>query len=233
VSIAYQDIIDAARDLIEEPAESEIRNTSNCVRWGAQGDQWLLKVLPREFLGNLAGSKTWSLATGTNVYSFTASDSFSGILDGLQVNYHTGTTTQVGWREGTRFGAERRAGLKSRINVSVSQDAPGYICEGLTLELFPTALAAVSSGMQADYRKTVSETQWSTTLTTTWSFDAQAFSAAVKHLVYLAKGKLGLSLSELYYHKAAFEVFALWEMVGRSPPAAVRMLLTGVSPPKG
>jgi hypothetical protein len=233
LAITFQDIIDAARDLIEEPAESEIRNASNCVRWGAQGDQWLLKVLPREFLADYARSKSWTLSITTNVYVFTTSDSFSGILDGLQVMYLTSTTSKAGWREGTRFGAERRAALKSRIQVGVSLDKPGYIAEGLSLELYPTAPAAVAGGLLADYRKAVSLTAWSTTLTATWSFDDLAFGAATKHMIYLAKGKLGLAMSEPYYHKATYEVMALWEMVGRPPPNAVRLLLTGPSPPKG
>jgi hypothetical protein len=225
-SYTRQNLIDMARDLIEEPVQSEVRDATNMVRWGTAGDRFLLLTLPREFLGSYGLTKTWSLTTSTSVYSYTITDSFTGILDLLEVNYTTNTAAGS-WRSGTQRGLELRPGLYSGILIHVSEELPSYILDGQNLEIFPVPAAAVASGLKSYHRGLPAI--WDSTLTTTWLFSDLAADAMAYHLVSRAKFKLKRELAQSFEVKRNLEVLGLWEKVGRRPPAIIASML---APPK-
>lgn len=224
--MTHQDLIDAARDLIEEPSQSEIRDTSTLIRFGGEGDRFLVQTLPREFIGDFRGVKTW---TGTTVstYVFTSTDYFSGMIDALEIRWTTASTTS---RPARRVGVEERAAMRAGFFIHVNQDSPAFFVEGLTLEAFPAPANAYGQ-VSAYYRKTTTAT-WSATLTVTWTFDEMAFDAAVFDMVFRAQCLLGYTTAKVWEHKRNLEVLRLWGEAGRSPPPHILAIL-GPAPPEG
>lgn len=107
----------------------------------------LLRDLPWELCGTLAGEKTWSLTADTHAYTFTTTDKFMGSFESLTVYWDSGYTeakpvTVVG------MGAEAELISDERGD----EETPEAVVDGQTIRLYPSP-GQTEGMLEAHYKK--------------------------------------------------------------------------------